>query len=238
MSGSVCSAAVLAQQEGAVAAARSAGAAGELRAVAFLTTRSRWAVTEAGLAAAAYVVLCVVVLRACLPEPDDIAYRASIVAMTHGTSSPCRSAGTSVAQQVAPGRISSNWGGPIQWGAARWRKWVSEKDPGYPYRRGVPDARGYPATPLFFAALACLGLYFGARLARHVRRGRCYLLRRGDRVAWRDYMPTFTDAADRSGHRSVAVGVAAPRRPKRRTGLGWRALSRWRPLRPSGTPTS
>ena len=48
-------------------------AADELRAVAFLTTRSRWAVTEAGLAAAAFAVLCVLVLRAApyLPEPDD-----------------------------------------------------------------------------------------------------------------------------------------------------------------------
>ena len=48
--------------------------------------RTVWDVAEAGLAAAAFAVLCVLVLRAVpyLPEPDDYAYRASIVAMTGG----------------------------------------------------------------------------------------------------------------------------------------------------------
>ena len=70
---------VLDQQEDAVAA-------GEVRAVALSMTRSRWAVAEAWLAAAAFVMLGVLVLRASpyLPEPDDVAYRASIVGMTHG----------------------------------------------------------------------------------------------------------------------------------------------------------
>ena len=60
-----------------------------------------WDLAEACLAAAAFAVLCVLVLRAApyLPEPDDNAYRASIVAMTDGhfftlwgrrhTRSPC-----------------------------------------------------------------------------------------------------------------------------------------------------
>ena len=45
-----------------------------------------WDVAEAGLAAAAFAVLCVLAIRAApyLPEPDDYAYRASIVAMTDG----------------------------------------------------------------------------------------------------------------------------------------------------------
>ena len=48
--------------------------------------RSLWDVAEACLAAAAFAVLCALVLRASpyLPEPDDYAYRASIVAMTDG----------------------------------------------------------------------------------------------------------------------------------------------------------
>ena len=45
-----------------------------------------WDIAEACLAVAAFSVLCIVVLRASpyLPEPDDYAYRASIVAMTDG----------------------------------------------------------------------------------------------------------------------------------------------------------
>ena len=50
------------------------------------TARTGWDVVEACLAVAAFAVLCVLVLRASpyLPEPDDYAYRASIVAMTDG----------------------------------------------------------------------------------------------------------------------------------------------------------
>ena len=48
--------------------------------------RTGWDVAEACLAVAALAVLCVLVFRATtyLPEPDDNAYRASIVAMTDG----------------------------------------------------------------------------------------------------------------------------------------------------------
>jgi len=89
---------VLAQQEDAVAAS-------EVRPVAPSMTRSRWAVAEAGLTAAAFVVLCVLVLRASpyLAEPDDVAYRASIVAMTHGHFFTLSGAEAhALAEQVAP----------------------------------------------------------------------------------------------------------------------------------------
>src|SRR5262245_48493598 len=48
--------------------------------------RSLWDVAEACLAVAVFAVLCGLVFRASpyLPEPDDYAYRASIVAMTDG----------------------------------------------------------------------------------------------------------------------------------------------------------
>ncbi len=47
---------------------------------------SLWDVAEVCLAAAAFAVLCFLVLRASpyLPEPDDYAYRASIVAVADG----------------------------------------------------------------------------------------------------------------------------------------------------------
>jgi hypothetical protein len=41
---------------------------------------TRWDLVEIALAVAAFVVLCVVILRTAsfMPEPDDFAYRASI----------------------------------------------------------------------------------------------------------------------------------------------------------------
>src|SRR5580698_11483033 len=48
--------------------------------------RTGWDAGGVCLAAAAFLVLCVLVLRAVryLPEPDDYAYRALVVAMTDG----------------------------------------------------------------------------------------------------------------------------------------------------------
>ena len=59
-------------------------AASEIRDLASSMTGRRWGISEACVAAAAFAVLCVLVLRASpyLPEPDDSAYRASIVAMS------------------------------------------------------------------------------------------------------------------------------------------------------------
>jgi hypothetical protein len=73
-------------------------------------------VAEAGLAAAGFAVLCVLVLRAApyLPEPDDYAYRASIVAMTDGhffTLSGTQA--HALAVQLAP-QLGGNRLGPAQ----------------------------------------------------------------------------------------------------------------------------
>jgi hypothetical protein len=43
-------------------------------------------------------------------------------------------------------------------------RWISEKDPGYPYLAVAFQALGLiRLAPLFYGALACLGLYFGGR---------------------------------------------------------------------------
>jgi len=179
--------------------------------------RSPWDVAAACLAAAAFAVLCFLVLRASpyLPEPDDYAYRASIVAMTDGhffTLSPAQA--HVLAGQLAPvlghNRLGPGpGGGPVQWVQLPGGRWISEKDPGYPYLAVAFQALGViRLAPLFYAALACLGLYFGGRrwlggfggaaaVGLYCSSGAAILF------AWRDYMPTFTEAS------LIAAGTGA-----------------------------
>src|ERR1700746_1077450 len=202
--------------------------------------RTVWDVAEACLAVAAFAVLCVLVLRASpyLPEPDDYAYRASIVAMTDGhffTLSGAQAHALAVQQapQLGGNRlIPGPGGGPVQWVRLPDGRWISEKDPGYSYLAGACQALGIiRLAPLFYAALGCLGLYFG---------GRRWLLRFGGAAAgglycssgaailfaWRDYMPTFTEAsliAAGTGALLWAV-LAAEASIRRRT---WAGLARF-----------
>jgi hypothetical protein len=176
-----------------------------------------WDVAEVCLAAAAFAVLCVLVLRASpyLPEPDDSAYRASIVAMTDGhfftlSGAQAHALAEQLAPQVGPSRLSPGpGGGPIQWVQLPGGRWISEKDPGYPYLAVAFQALGLiRLAPLFYGALACLGLYFGGRrwlgsfggaaaVGLYCSSGAAILF------AWRDYMPTFTEAS------LIAAGTGA-----------------------------
>jgi hypothetical protein len=161
------------------------------------------------LAAAAFAVLCVVVLKASpyLPEPDDYAYRASIVAMSYGhfftlTGAQAHALAEQLAPQVGRNRLGPGpAGGPVQWVRLPGGRWISEKDPGYPYLAVVFQALGIiRLAPLFYGALACLGLYAGgkrwlggfggaAAVGLYCSSGAAILF------AWRDYMPTFTEAS-------------------------------------------
>ena len=134
--------------------------------------RTVWDVAEACLAAAAFAVLCVLVLRAAsyLPEPDDYAYRASIVAMTDGhfftlSGAQAHAFAVQLAPQVGGNRLGPGpGGGPVQWVRLPGGRWISEKDPGYPYLAVAFQALGLiRLAPLLYAALACLGLYAGGR---------------------------------------------------------------------------
>jgi len=165
---------------------------------------------EAALAVAAYAVLCVLVLSVAprLVEPDDYAYRASIVAMTQG-----HYLTLSGAQAEALAQALGGPGGPVgggipggpsaipQWVQLSDGQWISEKDPGYPFLAAPFQALGIIRwAPLFYAALACAGLFAGARrwlgrfggaaaVGLYCSSGAALLF------AWRDYMPTFTDAS-------------------------------------------
>jgi hypothetical protein len=156
---------------------------------------------EAALAAAAFAALCVVVLSVAprIAEPDDGAYHHSIVAITMGDFLTLSRAQLNALESKLgdpAGQIPPN-----QWVELPDGRFISEKDPGYPYLAAPFQALGIIRwTPLFFGALACLGLFIGARrwLGRFGGLAASGLYCSSGAAlafAWRDYMPTFTDAS-------------------------------------------
>jgi hypothetical protein len=157
-------------------------------------------VVEAVLAAVAFAVLCVAVLSvaARTAEPDDGAYRASIVAMTDGH---FLSLSLAQAQSLAKELDDNPAAPPNQWVQLPDGRYMSEKDPGYPFLAAPFQAVGIVRwAPLFYGALACAGLFIGARrwlgpfggaaaVGLYCSSGAALAF------AWRDYMPTFTDAS-------------------------------------------
>ena len=165
---------------------------------------------EAFVALAAFAVLCIVVLSVAsrLVEPDDYAYRASIVAITQGHFLTLSTAQVDRLAAQLPGPVTGV-PGVLQWVQLPGGRWISEKDPGYPFLAAPFQAAGIiRLAPLFYGALGCLGLFYGARrwlgrfggaaaVALFCSSGATLLF------AWRDYMPTFTDAA------LIAAGTGA-----------------------------
>jgi hypothetical protein len=160
----------------------------------------RLAWVEATLAVAAFTALSILVLSVAPQpaEPDDGAYRASIVAMTKG-----HFLTLSIAQAETLAReLGDNPGAPPnQWVEVAHGRYISEKNPGYPFLAAPFQALGIIRwAPLFYGALACLGLFFGARrwLGRFGGLASVGLYCSSGAAlafAWRDYMPTFTDAS-------------------------------------------
>jgi len=160
---------------------------------------------EAVLAVAAFAALCAVVLSVAPQldvEPDDGAYQASIVAMTEGHFLTLSSVQANVlARKLGSGGAGPGVQVPSQWVELSGGRYISEKDPGYPFLAAPFQALGIIRwAPLFYGALACLGLYIGARrwlgrfgglaaVGLYCSSGAALLF------AWRDYMPTFTDAS-------------------------------------------
>jgi hypothetical protein len=80
-------------------------------------------------------------------------------------------------------------------------RYLSEEAPGYPFLAAPFEALGIIRwAPLFYSALACVGLFIGARrwigpfggpaaVGLYCSSGAALAF------AWRDYMPTFTDAS-------------------------------------------
>jgi len=160
----------------------------------------RAASAEAALAVAAFAVLCAMVLSVApqAAEPDDGAYRASIVAMTEGH---FLTLSTAQAETLARKLGDNPAAPPNQWVELSDGRYISEKDPGYPFLAAPFQALGIIRwAPLFYGALACLGLFIGARrwLGRFGGLAAVGLYCSSGAAlafAWRDYMPTFTDAS-------------------------------------------
>src|SRR5215470_8040872 len=195
--------------------------------------------TEIALAVAAFAVLCAVVLATApqLMEPDDYAYRASIVGITDGhlltlSTAQVHALAAQLTPRPGPGRAveirPGVLGGAIeQWVRLPNGRWISEKDPGYPFLAAPFQLLGIiRLAPLFYGALACLGLFFGARrwLGRYGGTAAVGLFCSSGAAllfAWRDYMPTFTDASlIAAGTGALLWALAGEAAPKRRTWAG------------------
>jgi hypothetical protein len=190
-----------------------------------------WA--EAALAVAAFAALCVVVLSVApqIAEPDDGAYHHSIVGITMGDFLTFSSAQLNALEaKMGDPEIGQV---PNQWVELADGRYISEKDPGYPFLAAPFEALGIIRwAPLFYGALACLGLFIGARrwLGRFGGLAAVGLYCSSGAAlafAWRDYMPTFTDAsliAAGSGALLWAV-LATEARSRRRTWAGLAAFA-------------
>jgi len=173
------------------------------------TARASWDLIEVALAVAAVAVLCFVALRTApyMPEPDDFAYQGSIIGITDGYFLTLSNAQAhAVAAQLARGGGLMPLGptgvpGIVQWVRLANGRWISEKDPGYPFLATPFQALGIiRLAPLLCGALGCLGLFAGARrwLGRFGGTAAVGLFCSSGAAllfAWRDYMPTFTDAS-------------------------------------------
>lgn len=152
------------------------------------------------MAVGAFLFLCLAVLTksTSMLEPDDFAYRASIVALSQGHLVLTN------AQYLA---LSHQLGSILQWDHLANGHWFSEKNPGYPFF-AVPFymAHVLRVAPLFYGALASVALFLGARRWLGAWGGTWaagLFCTSGAAMsfAWRATMPTFTDAS------FVAIGA-------------------------------
>jgi hypothetical protein len=166
-----------------------------------------------------------------LAEPDDYAYRASIVALTEGhvtlSDAQYQDLAERLQQQDAAAGLSGSQG-IAQWTQLGDGSWVSEKNPGYPFLVAPFALVGLERlAPLFYGGLGCVALFFGGRRWLGAWGGTFAVglfCSSGAALAfaWRVWMPTFTGAA------LVAAGagallwalLAVEKRPGLRTTVG------------------
>lgn len=181
---------------------------------AWWSTAVRPGTLEVLVALVCFAVLCGAALTrpVVLQEPDDYAYRASIVALTEGdvllTDGQYRSLVARLRERDAAAGLDGSRG-IVQWTQRDDGSWVSEKNPGYPFLVAPFAAAGLErAAPLFYGGLGCLALFAGGRrwlgawggtfaVAVFCSSGAALTF------AWRVWMPTFTGAT------LIAAGAGA-----------------------------
>jgi len=170
---------------------------------------------ELAIAATLFAAMCVAVLVRApqLLEPDDYAYRASIVALSEG-----HVLLTNAQYLALYAQLSAHGGGGIfQWVHLAGGRWISQKNPGYPFLAVVFQwLHALRWAPLFYGALACAGLFYGAR--RWLGRwGGVYAVGAycfsgvALSFAWRATMSTFTDASLIACGAGLLLGVLLSR---------------------------
>ena len=163
--------------------------------------------TEVVVACLAFLAFCIVVLMkaSSLLEPDDFAYRASIIALSHGWILLTNAQHQALLVQLS--HLSPS--GISQWDHLSSGFWISEKNPGYPFLAVPFYALGIlRIAPLFYGFFGCVGLFFGARawLGRWAGTYAVILFCFSGAAmafAWRSTMPSFTDAS------LIAAGAGA-----------------------------
>src|SRR5215471_2977310 len=121
---------------------------------------------EIALAVAAFALLCAVVLMTApqLVEPDDYAYRASIVGITDGhlltlSTAQVHALAAQLTPRPGPGRAVEIRPGVLGGVIAQWvrlpnGRWISETDPGYPFLAAPFQLLGnIRLAPLLYGAL-------------------------------------------------------------------------------------
>jgi hypothetical protein len=189
-------------------------------------TRARATRSELWTAVGIFAALCVVVLARSpqLLEPDDYAYRASIIALSEG-----HILLTNAQYFALQVQLSRHDGGSIvQWVHLTNGMWISQKNPGYPFFAVIFQwLHALRLTPLFYGAYACGGLFYGARrwlgpwggtiaVALYCSSGATLIF------AWRATMPTFTDTSLIAASAGLLLGVflSVDNPPLRRFVLG------------------
>jgi len=197
---------------------------------------------EPAIAIVAFATLCLVVLSVAplLLGPDGQAYRASIIAITDGhfLTLSASQAHALIAQLSRCSRSATSClsAGPVttighaleQWVRLPDGRWISEKNPGYPFLAAPFQALGViRLAPLCYAGLGCLGLYAGARRWLGSPGGAVAvgLFCSCDLVmvfAWQDYWSSLTDASLIAAGTGTLVwaALADDVAPRRRTVLG------------------
>ncbi len=176
---------------------------------------------EIGIAVAIFIAFCVIVLAKAtsMMEPDDYAYRGAIASLAQGHLE------LTTAQYKA---LSAQLGGIQQWTQLPNGRWMSEKNPGYPfYAVWFWWAHALRFAPLFAGGLASVSLFVAARKWLGKWAGAisvAFFLGSGLALAfaYRATMPTFTDAAFlAAGAGAILWALLSPEVTwRRRTSIG------------------